>query len=544
MKLLTIIFSRLNIIGKGLILVSFLVSCNQDILDEVPLDSLSSDNVLTSAAGFQNYLVALSYSAREEMTMDDKSYVMNCIGTDIASAAGVEHIFFKDYTTYLTPSLNFAETIWNWAYMEMIMPANTIIEYAEREELSEIWDTEAEKNAVIAEARFYRAYTYNLLANTYGGVPLVKEVYSEPKVDFVRASRKDVYEFAKEDLVFASQWLPSTVGDEGRIVKAAADHLLSEVYISLGEYESAIESASNVINSGLYQLMTNRFGSKKNEPGDVFSDLFQDGNQNRSSGNLETIYVWQIEDYTVGGSGTYSGNSHIRQWGPFLVKIKSPDGIPMLASDSLNRGVGACRGSNYLLYDIWKDNWNNDIRNSSFNMRRKFYYNNSKSKYFGQEVEPKIIAEDTLRNIYPYPRKIEGKPWHGNITSGLTSKDIIVYRLAETYLLRAEAYLRKGMLDEATADINKLRNRAEATPVNPADVTLDYILDERARELVVEEPRRRTLTRMGKLVDRVRKYNLLEITRNSIRDYHEFYPIPQSAIDANFGAELEQNPGY
>ncbi|MEZ5107158.1 MAG: RagB/SusD family nutrient uptake outer membrane protein [Draconibacterium sp.] len=544
MKLITILYTQLKALIKVLFIVLFFLSCDQDILDEIPLDSLSSDNVLTSPEGFQNYLVALSRAAREEMTMDDKSYVMNCIGTDIASAAGVEHVFFKDYTTYLTPALNFTETVWDWAYMEMIMPANTVIGYAEKEELSGIWNSEQERNAVIAEARFYRAYTYNLLANTYGGVPLVTEFYSEPNVNFERASRQETYELAKKDLEFASEWLPETVEDEGRIVKAAANHLLSEVYISLGEYDNAIESASKVIDSGKYQLMTSRFGINRNGPGDVYSDLFQDGNQNRSSGNLETIYVWQIEEYTVGGSGTYSGNSHIRQWGPFLVKIKAPDGIPILASDSLNRGVGACRGSNYLLYDIWKDNWDNDIRNSAYNMRRNFYYNNPKSAYYGQEVEKRTVAEDTLRNMYAYPRKIEGKAWLGDISSGRTSKDIIVYRLAETYLLRAEAYFRNGMLDEAATDINVVRDRAHATPVDAVNVTLDYILDERARELMVEEPRRRTLIRMGKLVERVRKYNLLEITRTSIKDYHEFYPIPQSAIDANFGAELGQNPGY
>jgi hypothetical protein len=177
-------------------------------------------------------------------------------------------------------------------------------------------------------------------------------------------------------------------------------------------------------------------------------------------------------------------------------------------------------------------------------MQRKFYYNNPASKYYGQLIEKKTSQEDTLRNIFAYSRKVLGKPWMNINTNGRTAKDVMVFRLAETYLLRAEAYFRKGMLNNAADDINVLRNRAGATPVLPADVTLDYILDERARELFTEEPRRRTLTRMGNLVERVRKYNLLEITRTTIQDKHEFYPIPQTAIDANFSAKLEQNPGY
>jgi len=531
---------------KILALVFLFGSCKKNLLDEKPLGSLSSDIVLTNNAGFQNSLVGLSQSAREEMTMDDQTYIMNFIGTDEVSAAGVEFTFYKDYNTYLNPTTREVNNIWNWAYTKMILEANTIIVYANKPESKSIWATDAERNAVIAEARFYRAYTYNLLANTYGGVPLVDTLYSGPKSDFVRSTRKQIYEFAAADLQFASKWLPPTMAKskEGRIVKAAADHLLSEVYISLGEYDSSIESANRVINSGLYHIMTTRFGSQKDQPGDVFSDLFRDGNQNRSSGNMESIYVWQFEPFTVGGGGSQGGNTQVRQWGPFLTKVLAPDGKAMLVSDSLGRGTGPCRGTNYLLYGIWAGNFNTDMRNSIYNMRRTFYYNNPASTYFGQQVGIRSSQEDTMRNIYPYPRKVEGKPWNNINTSGRTAKDVMVFRLAETYLLRAEAYFRKGMLQNAADDINVLRNRAGATPVLPADVTLDYILDERARELITEEPRRRTLTRMGNLVERVRKYNLLEITRTTIQDKHEFFPIPQTAIDANFSAKLEQNTGY
>ena len=120
-------------------------------------------------------------------------------------------------------------------------------------------------------------------------------------------------------------------------------------------------------------------------------------------------------------------------------------------------------------------------------------------------------------------------------------------RVAETYLLRAEAYLKKGgdeNLQKAADDINEVRGRAGAKLCSKGDVTLDYILDERARELLVEEPRRKTLARMGKLVERTCKYNIRKTTRETIQDYHQWFPIPQSAIDANKGAELGQNFGY
>ena len=111
-------------------------------------------------------------------------------------------------------------------------------------------------------------------------------------------------------------------------------------------------------------------------------------------------------------------------------------------------------------------------------------------------------------------------------------------------MLRAEAYFRKGDLTNAAADLNILRSRAGVSPITPGEVDIDFILDERARELLFEEGRRKTLIRMGKLVERVREYGLLETSKTTIQDYHGLWPIPQKAIDVNVGAKLEQNPGY
>lgn len=531
------------------------LSCNNDLLREDPL-ILNSDNVLVSKQGFQNYITALHYGARDELVKYDYlPWYMNLqVGTDVINNGEKATPNFKNWETFLTPVAACVERYWHWAYADMLPRANAVIVYANKVENEGIWDNEAEKNAVIAEAKFFRAYVHNLLANLYGGVPIVDTIFSGPKVDFVRNSRKEVYEFAKEDLEFATQWLPPTVSkeNEGRIVKAAADHLLTEVYLSLEQYDQAIESASRIINSGLYKLMTERFGVDADKPGDVFSDLFKTGNHNRSSGNMESIYVWQFEDQIPGGYSTtfQGGNPTLRYWVPFYVNVKDPDGKPgMIVADSLGRGVGLCRPTNYFLYDLWKDNWNNDMRNSSYNIRRTYYYNNPASAYFGQQVKKEHIQnQDTFQMIYPTIRKVEGKiGWLGRdnpVRAGLTSSDFIVYRLAETYLLRAEAYLKKGDLLSAAADINQVRVRAHAKPVEPGEVDLDYILDERARELIAEEPRHRTLVRTGKLVERVRKHAMLDETRTTIQDHHEFWPIPQVAIDANIGAKLEQNPGY
>ncbi len=539
---------NLKILGAVLFTAVVATSCKKSVLDETALSRLSSDVNFKTKSGFDNAMTGLIYAARDEFNGEDlgRWYDMD-LGTDLGTTGQEQTVNFRNYTTFLTPSASAASSYWNWAYTQMILRANTIIAYASDPNYASVFASDAEKNAYIAEARFFRAYTYNTLANLYGGVPLVDRTYQAPKTDFTRASRQETYDFARADAEFASQYLPTTVSNDrqGHIVKGAADHLLTEIYINLKQYDKAVASASNVINSGLYKLMTTRFGVNANLPGDVYSDLFIEGNQNRSTGNLESIYVWQFENLITGGGGSTGRNNLIRGWTPALWNLLAPDGKSgMSITDSLGRGVAYSRPTTWYFYDLWKDNSQNDIRNSKYNIRRTFYYNNTATSFFGKQVEKRTTQEDTMRNVYPYLRKVEGKPFNGDPTSGGTGKDFIVYRLAETYLLRAEAYLGQGNLANAAADINAVRTRSNAKPISASDVNIDYILDERARELITEERRRMTLSRLGKLVERTKKYQTRTDVKATIQSFHELYPIPQSAIDANFGAKLEQNPGY
>jgi hypothetical protein len=134
-------------------------------------------------------------------------------------------------------------------------------------------------------------------------------------------------------------------------------------------------------------------------------------------------------------------------------------------------------------------------------------------------------------------------------TGGKTYTDQYFYRLAEAYLLRAEAYVNLGKNAEAAADINVLRTRAQGKPVTAEQMSIDFILDERRRELVCEEKRRLTLARTGKLAERIKKYNPYFSAQHSAdkKDYDahfDLFPVPLSAIQANKDGELKQNPGY
>lgn len=542
-------------------------SCNdEDLLVQVSKSNLSDDAVFNSKAGFEYYLSGLVYQFRDEWRAGDRDYWSQFWGTDMYNWVDpTERPQRGNWAINMTAENSDSKRYWEWAYEKMISMANKVIYFADKESNNDIWTNEEEKNAIIAEARFFRAWTYNILANLFGDVVIVEAGTLEPVYDFQRSPREQAYQLAKEDLEFAVQWLPESVDAsmEGHPVQAAAQHLLTEVYISLGNYDAAIATASDLIDNPDYHLMTERFGSATDEPGDVFSDLFKEGNYNRSSGNKESILVWQITEYELGGSGTRArGNNFVRGWAPFLVDYvgsdgkngwiydpsTNPAGVDTIGGAPLGRGAGFVRSSNYALYDIWQNDWN-DMRNSAYNIKREFYFNNPESSFLGQKWDPAIHArneKDTSRLVYAYPLKVEGPFFQGGDGSykGRTTNDVYVMRLAETYLLRAEAYLRKDDQDNAAKDINVVRARANTASVAPGDVDLDYILDERARELMAEEPRVRTLIRMGKLVERVRKYDIDQVSRETIQDYNEFWPIPQSAIDANTGAVLEQNPGY
>lgn len=529
-------FFRCFVVGLLAIAIS---SCDKDVLEEEPKDFLSPSNTFINKAGFEAGLTALYADARVIMlgTSGDRSQKSFQVHYGQGADIGY-HIDEKNYITDYTivnSDNDIALLFWQQLY-SLIKDANVIISRAEGENAE--WVSEEEKNSVVAEAKFFRAFGYRLLVWYYGDVPLVKEEITAEKFDFVRSPASEVIAFILDDLEFASQNLPANNPHGARFSKAAADYLLAETYNSTNEWDKAIAAANRILDDGQYDLMYERFGSMTDKPGDVYWDLFRYGNQDRSTGNTENIFAWQIE-YNVDG-GHF--NMAERSWGPFLEKLKTPDNMQaILKDDLLGRPVSFIRISPFVEMDMW-DDFNDDMRNSEYNVQRKFFINNPESAYFGDQI--KSTPENHIRNMYPYFKKFTMPYGHpqGYDTGGNIYNDWYVFRVAGVYLLRAEAYLGKGDRAQAATDINVVRKRAHANPVSVEDVDIDYILDERARELLGEEHRRVTLNRLGKLVERTRLYN--PVSGPTIQDFNALLPIPQDEIDANNEAELKQNPGY
>lgn len=475
---------------------------------------------------------------------------------------------FNDYKTFITPNTYVAGHFWDWCY-NSIANANIIIHRIDMP--NEV--SADQKNLIKGEALFFRAFYYRTLADLFGGAPIELNELTEPRRDYVRATRKEVYDQARADLEDAIKLLPDIdIAKDGALNIQAAQHLLAEVYISLQNYPKAIEAASAVINHPSMALMTTRFGSRKDKAGDPYWDLFQLNNQNRSaSGNKETILALQYE-YQNGGSA-YS-NEMLRFLLPFYTGARTKAGdketnaFSSFTAEKGGRGIGAIHPTDYFFNALWGNDFDTDYRNSSYMIVRDFKIDNSGADGYGKWLvkDGYLLGKDTIRNFYPFIMKFsrvgyfpdESYAKNSDGSQQLTSlgehpllnqnnscnwsfKDEYLFRLGETYLLRAEAYLGNGQKDKAADDLTILRKRSNASGVQSSQVTLDFILDERMRELYFEDLRVETLCRVGKMVERSRKYNP---RGNNVGDHQNLFPIPYSEIERNIFAKIEQNPGY
>lgn len=525
----------------------FYISCKKDFLEEelysnyAPVTLTDSLGFEASAVGLYNHLSTFfSHSGPQGWPS-----VWHA-GTDIAfvppsQRQGIE-VPYYDYSQLISTD-EAAGYTWSWAY-RMINNANIIIKNAEDPSLTGM--SEANKKSMSAEAKFFRAYAYNVLATCFGKVPLVIDPLTAPKTDFTRASLEDVNNFTIADLVYAAANLPepgafnSNKNANGKPTARAnryqAMQLLAEVYIRAGKPALAEAQCDAIINSGKFALITSRYGVKASVNGDYFNDMFWYGNQRRYQGNREAIWVMEQENPTTVPGGVTNSPQQRRNWGAAYYQING-----MTICDSLGgRGIARMRLTNFVVYNLYEAN---DVRNSHFNLRRKFYYNTVGHANYGQEVP--YTGADTLFKIAPHTTKwYEFNP-NDIFGFAMVNKDFILMRLGETYLLKAEAQLAQGKTGDAATTINIIRARANASPVTAGQITMDFILDERARELLAEENRRMTLMRTGTLVDRVTRFNTQ--TTNpviGISAKHLLMPIPQNEINLNKDAVLDQNTGY
>ncbi len=566
--------------------MSVFTACNDDaFLREKAEDFITVDNAYLNANQFRTGINQMYAQVRADYNRTDgrNEFVLMGFGMDIFTSGTADDRpskgVFDDWSK-LNSFDGVANMWWNSCY-SVIKNANELLFQTENPGVK--WNRAGEKEEIQAEIRFFRAFSYRNLANIFGGVPILEKPITEPTLNFTRATRTEVYEFAINDAEFAAQYLPVKTNDDGRVVRATADHLLSELYIALSDnggeksYDKAIAAASRVIDGtdGDYRLMTERFGARMNETDhnkDVYWDLFRMRNQNYiEAGNKECLWAIQFERDMPAGTNVFDRPLFERRFWPNFWSERR-FGFNSVARDETGRGIATLVPTNYMKYDIWAKSGEGDMRNSEANINRKFYapYVLKGGKLImdydttyvsevvladgstavvnlkpGDEIKKEWLnsASDTLTRFYPRFFKFGTDKHLNGIPDNGFVPDWYVFRVAETYLLRAEAQLKNGNKAAAVQDVNVVRARVKARQINESEMDIDFILDERARELVGEEQRYMTLSRMGKVYERTKKYGRT-FSAESIKEHNNLFPIPQSAIDANLEAEMTQNPGY
>jgi tetratricopeptide (TPR) repeat protein len=473
------------------------------------------------------------------------------------------------------------------------------------------WLSENDKAYAIAQAKFLRGWAYLRLGEMFGGVPIVEEYSEMLKLDYTRTTRDETYQFAIDNFIDAIANLPDNPTEIGRVTKSVAKHFLAEAYLAKGEYSKAITEATDVITS--HPLMTKRFGVRANPldggsnngvpnyrpDGDVFYDLFRKGNYDAPE-NTESIWVAKSANYetfmayATGRRGWGGPSSYAPTWvvtasaapvfrdlfwaddykeegagaGPWLGKGVDLDNYPGGSTGPYCGGFSVAQfaPTKYLVYKLWGGNetsemWN-DMRNSELNYSRIHLVIDKNHSLYGQPITEDMIVfkggDMSDAQIFPMTAKVFNREdlWGFDaaaVSTGVAAiygRDKYLVRSAETYLLRAEAYLRNGQVGKATDDINAIRERANCAKLFTEDeVDMYTILDERARELSYEEQRWPTLLRIGGDVMKNQLYNHAKYVADqpvySGTINWELLPIPKDAvINVNTGAKIEQNPGW
>ena len=545
----------ISLLGIGLFLTSCLSQLEEDVRTQV------TDSYLNTAAGF-NEAVNASYASLKTnfCALEDNGIipVLNVFGTDVFTNGfdgGFKMMNF--YNGDLNSRTPVVERVWNNLYTS-INTCNAVITRAPQ--VTGV--TEAVKNTRVAEVRFIRAEYYFMLVQLWGPVHLTLEETTGVQTKATRAPIKYIYDAIIKDLDFAVQNLPVTATQYGRVTKPAAEHLLASVYLAratseakqAGDYAKAAELAKGVISKYNFKLV------------DDFGKIFEQGANEKNS-----EVIWAIQNNKDVISNGPGNTMHLY----FIMKYD--DLVGMQRDIANGRPYARYKPTDFTLNTLF----NRQLDSRYDKSFKRVFYCNKPGTYTINGKSVNMAAGDTAlyitdrewttaeisqakytvwtpsrqnERVFPTLTKFLD-PQRAGVNDQPGSRDLLFFRLAETYLIASEALMMSGNSVEAATLVNTVRRRAakigttaaeteanrKAMEITAAQLNIDFILDERARELLGEGTRWIDLARTGKLIERVKKYN--PIAAANIKDFHLLRPIPQQQIDRTEG-EFKQNPGY
>jgi hypothetical protein len=378
-----------------------------------------------------------------------------------------------------------------------------------------------------AEARFLRAYSYWHAIDMFGNVPFVTEADLPGAFSPARIERAELFDYIESELIDLAALLPEPLTNEyGRVDRVAAWMLLAKLYLNAEVYTGqerntdALTYINDVIGSGYtidpdYQHI---FSADNNESPEIIFPICFDGQNTQQYGGMT-----------------------------FILHASNGGGMPL---NGIDGGWGGIRTINNFvtLFGLQESDFStaNPQGTNITDKRGMFYFNPETWEWnisnvgtFTQGIGV-LKFKNVTANGDPAP----------NAHPAFVSTDFPVFRLSDAYLMYAEAVVRGGTggdIGTAVDYINELRFRAygdNSGDIDAGDLTLDFILDERGRELYWECQRRTDLIRFGKFTGGAYlwewKGNVQAGTATEA--YRDLYPIPANDLVAN--PNLKQNDGY
>lgn len=532
-------------------------SCNKT-LEEYNPGGLTAEAVYATPEGFET-LVNAAYSYQRWWYGKEEGYCLSEMGTDIwASGQAAPDPGLTDYKN-LQGADSYVESLWVHFYAA-INVCNYGIQHIEEAGLSE--DIKKTRNA---ELHFLRAFYYWHIVETWGAAPMPTTATDGIQTTAIRTPVEDIYALIFEDLQTATTDLPPTTADFGRVTKPAAEAFLARVNITRGNDQQALDLAEKVINDYGFQLV------------EKYADLWPMDKMEAAEAS-EVIYAVNYStDLTLNdrqdailfpaGHSRGGNNGHL----DFLMKYDDLPGL--MRSIEYGRPYVRFMPTRFLmnLFDL-----DNDSRFTG-SFQTAWLCNNLASAPAGiglgdtavvvtnQAVTPayrssKLYRIYDINDTYAADGMVSDNmhfvqlskfmdPTRTSVNEQVSARDVFVIRLPEMYLIAAEAAFKLGNSKKAADYINVVRERAAfptkkaAMDIAPGQVSIDFILDEYAREFAGEQLRWFLLKRAGKLISRVKAQNPNAAV--NIQDYHTLRPIPQSQLDAVTNpTEFKQNEGY
>lgn len=543
-----------------LIGLATLTGCKKFLTEENKSNIVADDYYLTTE-GYEKLVNATYGSLR---TVYNSPYIF-CAGTDMyVEGRDAQPAGLSEYQT-LNPDNTEVQNFYTNTY-KSIQLCNSALYF------NEITASSNNLSLRKGEVKFIRALYYFLLVQNFGGVSIVTDRFTAPIEQFKRNTAAETYAFIINEMTEALALVPETTTDFGRVTKRAIKHFLAKVYLTRS-YESFASSddASKAATWADEAIAGKTLTSS-------FENLFYPGNEK----DAEILFSIQFDAASL-PSATTGGNTQAAFFGPYQGGSGATQGYPyrsyvlvptMYTFDTFTENDARFDATFMVnLYQRYYDYYDKSADRGNLNI--KFYYKpkwDTSTDAAWRAADPAHRANTTIipystawqasrstvqDNATPSVKKFDDpKAQFGGATS---TRDLFVARLGETYLLAAEAYLKMGEINKAAERINEVRRRA-AKPgkeldmkIDAADVDINFILDERARELVGEYHRWTDLKRTGTLVERTKIYNRDIKTNWFDKGINPFLgtggqlkllrPIPGKAIDLNAG-EFAQNPGY